>query len=254
MWNKLVLLALGKRRGAEYLLERKRIHIGRYYDLLTEQVIQRVLYPGAVGIDVGCHAGSILKLMLKYAPGGRFFAFEPIPGLFAGLERRFRSAQVKLYQLALSDRKGHSEFNYVISNPGYSGLRKRKYDRPAEEDCSIEVSTDTLDNILKSEELDRVDLIKIDVEGAEYLVLRGAEQTIRKYQPVIIFEHGFAGCQAYGMNPTDIYEFINRRCDLQIFLLPDWLDGEMALMADQFNDQINGRRNHLFVASRDLNS
>ena len=55
------------------------------YDRDTRRVMQRVLHPAANCVDVGCHKGEVLELMLRYAPAGQHFGFEPIPVLFEGL-------------------------------------------------------------------------------------------------------------------------------------------------------------------------
>jgi hypothetical protein len=58
------------------------------YDLQTKKIIHR-LSPNSNCIDVGCFKGEILDHMLKAAPRGQHFALEPIPGLFAALERKY---------------------------------------------------------------------------------------------------------------------------------------------------------------------
>ncbi|MEZ4983026.1 MAG: FkbM family methyltransferase [Saprospiraceae bacterium] len=70
--------------------------------------------------------------------------------------------------------KRKTTFNYVVSNPAYSGLQKRRYDRPNEIDEKIEVETDLLDNVLAEDT--RIDFMKIDVEGGEFFVLKGAQK------------------------------------------------------------------------------
>jgi FkbM family methyltransferase len=80
--------------------------------------------------------------------------------------RDFESSNVHVYDLAASDSVGTSSFDYVVSNPDYSGLKKRRYDRMDEIDRSIEVRTDLLDNVIARENIGRVVFIKIEVEGA----------------------------------------------------------------------------------------
>lgn len=70
---------------------------------------------------------------------------------------------MRLSDVALSDAKGTSSFNYVISNPAYSGFVKRRYDRPHEADTTITVRTNLLDDLIDPG--DHVSVIKVDVEG-----------------------------------------------------------------------------------------
>ena len=94
-------------------------------------------------------------------------------------------------------------FKFVESNPGYSGLKERKYDRPNEIVKDIVVKTDLLDEIIPSGE--KIDFIKIDVEGAELQVLKGGMELIRRNKPVIIFEHGLGAADCYNTKPVDIF-------------------------------------------------
>ena len=140
------------------------------YDRQTKQVIKKICKPDSNCIDVGCHKGEIMEMMLKYAPDGKHIGFEPIPVFYNYLVDHF-PASITFHRLALSDRKGVIKFNYVISNPAYSGIKKRKYDRENELDTLIKVDTDKMDSVLDPSY--EVAFIKIDVEGAEYAVLKG---------------------------------------------------------------------------------
>lgn len=239
---------LGEVRWSEHLLRRGRINKNDYYDHLTELIIARVLSGNSICVDVGCHMGSILKLMMKHSPGGTFFAFEPIPDLFRYLEEHFSLPNVHLFKMALSNEKGMTTFNYVSSNPGYSGLKRRKYDQPEEKDEQIQVQTGLLDEVLSGYDHNRIALMKIDVEGAELLVLEGGRKRIAKDRPVIIFEHGLGGADCYGKGPGDIYALLCDECGLKISLLEDWLLGRRPLDRPGFSDQFHKGKNYYFVA------
>jgi FkbM family methyltransferase len=221
---------------------------GALYDKLTELILRHVALETGMFIDVGCHEGDILRIMMRENPGARFLAFEPIPSLFRQLARDFRQPNVKVFDLALSDARGSTTFNYVVTNPAYSGIRKRRYDREGERDQIIEVQTDTLDHVLEMEGNPEVAFIKIDVEGAEYLVLRGGEETIRRCKPVIVFEHGLGGSDSYGKGPRDIHDLLVERCGMKISLLPDYLLGRRALTKEAFSRQFLEGLNFYFVA------
>jgi FkbM family methyltransferase len=221
---------LGEVRWIEYQLNSGRIDKNTYYDILTELVMKKVLEPTSVCVDVGCYEGLILRLMIKYAPNGTFFAFEPLPHLYEKLIQMFRGQNIHFYNLALSNSEGESSFNYVISNPGYSGLIKRHYDRPYEEDTHIVVKTQLLDTILSKEKASRVSFMKIDVEGAEYMVMDGAQTRIRSDKPVVVFEHGMGGSDCYGKRPEDVFDLLSNKCGLRISLMSQWLMGKSSLV------------------------
>ncbi len=151
-----------------------------------------------------------------------------------------------ILNLAASDKSGTAEFNYVVSNPPYSGLKKRDYDRENEEDTTIRVRTEPLDKLIAKNQL--VDLIKIDVEGAEMQVLKGAADTIRRNKPIVIFEHGLGASDYYGTTPEMIYAYFEEK-DMRIFKLKSYLRGKNPLDLDDFHRQYHERMNYYFVAA-----
>ncbi|HVA04460.1 MAG TPA: FkbM family methyltransferase [Acidimicrobiales bacterium] len=164
-------------------------------------------------IDVGAHVGSVLSDMVRLAPKGRHMAFEPLPHLAQALHEQF--PVVDVHCAALSDHSGEEEFVFVTSNPGQSGLRQRTYARGHEETERIRVKVETLDSALPAGYVPT--LIKIDVEGAEGEVLRGARDTIVTHRPVIVFEHGSGGAEHYGTTSDDLYQLLAVDAGLRIF-------------------------------------
>jgi FkbM family methyltransferase len=204
------------------------------YDEMTKMIIRRSLAPDAVCADVGCHVGAILRMMIGSAPKGRFLAFEPLPQCYAQLLREFSvSRSVFLYNFALSDTEGRSSFKWVESNPAYSGLRERRYDRPNEIVRDIVVEVRTLDSIVAELGLDRLDFIRIDVEGCESLVLEGARQTIARFRPVIVFEHGIGAADFYGETSGRVFDLL-RECGLSLSTLDGFLLRKKPLDRSRF--------------------
>lgn len=197
------------------------------YNEQTFAVMRRCLSHDSNCVDVGCHQGSILKEMLRLAPSGSHYAFEPLPNLYRNLIVSFPG--VKIFNVALSDAVGMASFQYVVSNPGYSGLKKRDYPNPNEAIEEIKVRTDLLDNIVSEE----ISLMKIDVEGGELQVLRGSVNTIRKSKPVIIFEHQQGAAEHYGTTPEQVYDLLTE-CGLYLSLMEDWLKGDRTLTREGF--------------------
>jgi FkbM family methyltransferase len=179
-------------------------------------------------IDVGAHSGAVLREVLRVAPEGVHLAYEPIPALSQWLAEEFPSVSVR--NAALSDENGTATFVHVLSAPEYSGLREREY--PGLDDVvkqELIVRTERLDDAIPDEL--RPALIKIDVEGAEMLVLRGAEQTIRRFRPTIIFEHGVGASDRYGTRSSELYELLVDDLGMRIFDL----DGTGPYTRDQFD-------------------
>ncbi len=221
----------------------------QHYDRLTKKVIRAVCNPSSNCIDVGCHTGEILDLMRTAAPQGRHWGFEPIPTLFQALKNKYAGTRCRISPIALSNAAGYVQFNYVTSNPSYSGLLKRKYDRANEEDTSIMVQTARLDDVLPDGFL--TDLIKIDVEGAEMLVLQGARETIARNQPAVIFEHGIGGSDVYGTRPEEMYAYF-AGLRYGIYLLEDFLAKKQPFTEAGFVSEYQGQKNFYFVAAPEV--
>lgn len=217
------------------------------YDRDTERVLRAVCHEEANCVDVGCHKGEVLELMLKHAPQGQHFGFEPIPDLYEQLTSHFAGyPNCHFYQLGLSNVTGETSFNYVLTNPAYSGFVKRKYDKADEVDTLITVHKKPLDQILPPGT--HIDLIKIDVEGAELEVLQGAVQTIRQSRPVIIFEHGLGASDCYGTRPEQVYELLASQGNLEVSTMSRWLAGAPGFSAPEFVEQFDKSLNYYFIA------
>src|ERR1044072_9878233 len=88
------------------------------YDKQTLNIIKKICRDDSNCIDVGAHKGEVLDQILRFAPKGTHFAFEPIPDMYNNLVAKYKSKpNCKIYDIALSDKQGTSTFNYVISNP-----------------------------------------------------------------------------------------------------------------------------------------
>ena len=182
----------------------KEVRMNRMYDGQTSQIMSRILSPTSTCVDVGCNRGSILREIIRFAPDVAHLAFEPIPELAEQLRKTFASSKARIYELALSDSIGEATFQHVLNSPGHSGLRKRSYPMPDAKIQEITVRTERLDNIIPLET--RIDFIKIDVEGAEFQVLSGAIETVKRYKPFIVFEHGIGGADYYGTTPEMMFK------------------------------------------------
>ena len=213
------------------------------YDLQTFKIMNIVLEKQSTFIDVGCHKGEVMDQALKLAPNGNHFAYEPIPYLYDELKVKYKDICI-VKNFAISDNLGDSDFHHVVSNPAYSGIKKRSY--PKEEKISkIKIKTSTLDHQLINEQ--RVDLIKIDVEGGELGVLKGATKIIEKFHPVIIFEHGLGASDYYNTSCEDIFNFFEISKH-SLFTLKGFIEESSPLSKDKFNDLYNRNKEYYFLA------
>ena len=206
-------------------------------------IIERVLSEDSNCIDVGASVGMILNTVLRVAPKGTHYAFEPIPTLYKDLVESFPAACV--LPIALSDKSGVTTFHYVVSRPAYSGIRQRRYPSDNEVVKQIEVRQDTLDNVIGGEL--PIHFIKIDVEGAEIQVLKGAANTIRNHKPTIVFEHELGAIEQYGTSTYEIYELLSSY-GLHVSSTKDWLRGKKPLSRKDFVDNVERGADSNFIA------
>lgn len=219
------------------------LDINTRYDLETIEIIKRIGVNGN-GIDIGAHKGDILQHFLKYAPGGKHFAFEPLPHLYNDLKNKY-GKRCTVYPYALSETNGETSFNYVISNPAYSGIKKRKYDRPHEQDTLIKVEQRRLDDIVPEDAI--IQLIKIDVEGGEFDVLKGAENILSKWHPLIIYEQGLGGSDIYNTKPEVFFDFMSS-FGYNISLMEYYLLNKPPFNKNDYCTQFDNAYNFYFVA------
>jgi FkbM family methyltransferase len=164
----------------------RHIFVTGEYEPSTTSVFKACLKRGDTFIDVGANAGYFTLLAANcVGPTGRVRSFEPLPqvrqALLTNIElNRFPNCVVS--DVALSNEDGEAEFFAgPTSHYGVSSLRKLD-----DASATIRVRTAKFDDILSKSET--VDLMKIDVEGAECHVLEGMQETLRHSAPDIIIE------------------------------------------------------------------
>lgn len=158
------------------------------YDDDVIQSVQRFVGPDACVVDVGVNVGAVTLLMARLVgSGGRVLAVEPGPPLVERLRANLAlnpavADRVTIHQVGLSDAPGTLIWQPNQSDIGNASLH------PDSGPGGITVPVTTLDALAASWALDRLDFIKIDVEGMELEVLRGARRTLETLRPVVLFE------------------------------------------------------------------
>lgn len=216
------------------------------YDRLTRKIMKRELKNRANCIDIGCHKGEILHIMLKYSPNGNHYGFEPIPYLYADLRKKYEG-KATIYPYALSDENGETTFQFVKNAPAYSGIKQRRYDIENPDIEEIIVEKKRLDDVISTDET--IDFVKIDVEGGEFGVLKGGKELLKRNKPLILFECGKGASDYYGTNPADLYNFMTTEIGLKIYTLSDFIKNRTAMTATEFENYFNTNTEYYFVAA-----
>jgi FkbM family methyltransferase len=177
------------------------------YERLLELFYCSFLRPGNLAVDVGAHTGRhAIPIARAVAPGGRVIAYEPLPLASQLLQQTVdtEGVDVTVRPFALGDRDGRHEFVFAVDLPAYSGLRTRVYDGPTRIE-KLTVDVRTLDGELLPSET--VDYIKIDAEGGELGILRGAKSLLSRCAPVVTFEFGANSIGSYDISVADMADF-----------------------------------------------
>ncbi|OBF54351.1 methyltransferase [Mycobacterium sp. 852002-50816_SCH5313054-b] len=150
------------------------------------QLVASLCDPDRVSLDIGADVGEFTIAML---PSSRsVIAFEPRPAQARELAAMFDAvgAAVRVEAVALSDQPGVTTMRVVESDPGRSTIDTGNVlgDADGTAVCNIDVPVKRLDDL----GLDDVGLIKIDVEGHELAVLRGAADTLTRNRPAVLVE------------------------------------------------------------------
>lgn len=147
----------------------------------------KVLRPGDTAIDIGANWGAHSLLFSRLVgPTGTVIAVEPFPPALEELKwhlAKNNRANVRIIDSAVSDKPGYSSF--AAGHSAYTGHLVSD-GAVAEEDSKVSVlsvETTTLDDLVRNQKLQSVRLIKVDVEGAESLVLQGADEVIKTFRP-----------------------------------------------------------------------
>jgi FkbM family methyltransferase len=169
--------------------------------------LKKVLSPGEIFVDVGACYG-IYALIASTIVGrtGRVIAFEPSTRAFPILQKNIslnNLTNVRASCLALSDKSGRT-YLYHHPNVGCDSLAK---DDSFTESVQ-ETVTETLDNVIRELGIGHVDVIKMDVQGAEEWVLRGAIRTLTSTHPIVIFESWPAGPPLLGLSPNGAWDLL----------------------------------------------
>lgn len=209
-----------KRRGIHY-----RLDISDYQEWLVYfycksdssdhilNYLSQSVYIFDIGANIGQTSFNMFRTQKNKNLSPRIYAFEPYPRTFGKLETNIslnKSMSINAYNLGISEHKGNLHMiQHCPSNSGGFRMTENKQN-------SIEVPVISLDEFVSEQQVSSVDFVKIDVEGFEVQVLKGAMKSIKQFRPIIIFEYSLENIKAQGGNMEEILkELLNN--NYQIF-------------------------------------
>lgn len=178
------------------------------------RILNQLLSREKTFIDVGANQGEFTLFAAKRLQKGRVIAFEPTSYMYERLAQNvalngFRN--VDLVKKALSDKPGQlpiyapmGKFHDATVNAGLPSL----YKTGASSDYLETIDVTTLDAYVRLARPARIDVIKVDIEGAELSMLHGAAETIGSFRPILIIEVSRVTCRAAGYDSGEILKYI----------------------------------------------
>ena len=180
-----------------------------------KRALLKIVHNGDTCVEVGANVGQYTP-HLSYLAGtsGRVIAFEPIEENLKELRQRITKRQIfdtiKVEPVALGDRTGKTKI-YLPENAGAMASLARHDNihwQPFKHIKEMEIPLETLDNYTSAKAFSRLDIIKIDVEGAECLFFKGAMQSIKKFHPVIVIEILEIMNKIFNWTPQQTFELL----------------------------------------------
>ncbi len=182
-------------------------------------LVQKLLFAGEkhlVVFDVGAYVGDITTAYVEIFPQATIYCFEPFPNSFKELSRLAKSRSIKPYQIALSNQEGKAKL-LVNTDRSCNSMFPRPttgtkyYSESSRNIGQIEVETQILDTFCDTEGIADIDILKLDVEGAELKVLNGALGKLRDKQIKLIFaEVMFVAHYESGCLFHEVSDFLSR--------------------------------------------
>lgn len=165
------------------------IYLQGMHEPLASHAFCALLSAGDVVVDAGAHIGQYSLLAARRVGStGRVLAFEPNPPMRARLERNValnHLSNVGSFGIALADKPGVGTL-HLSADPSNAGMASLLADSGGS--AGIQVECRTLDEVMEELAIPRLDVIKVDVEGAEAAVISGGRRSIERHHPTVMYE------------------------------------------------------------------
>lgn len=214
-------------------------------DRLTNQIIKNYLTENMNCIDVGCYRGEIMDLFLKYAPWGNHVAFEPSQINYNFLSDKYaENSKVTIAHAAVGEDAGEVTFNFIPDRPARSSMKINQ----GSEEYAAEVQKVRLCALDQEVQTKPISLIKIDVEGAELGVLKGAREIILRDRPLLIFECDRMMASEFSTTAKDIYDLLSSEYSCSVNTITRFAKQKKSLSYEEFKGIFDQRSEIYWVA------
>ncbi len=205
------------------------------FDFFTQQKILKALEKKIdrkkikIFIDIGSHKGEYISSLKSKFSVDKIFAFEPNPNVYEVLEKKFNDPKIKSFNLGISEKSGIINLNKNLESSSSSinnlNTNSRYYKRKyfflnifnlKKVTTKIDINVIRLDEFIKKNNIEKIDLLKIDTEGYEFKVLKSIGDKIRNIY-MIHFEHHFDDMIIKNYNLSDIHNYLLKKGFIKYF-------------------------------------
>ena len=220
---------------AESLRFRLRALKARFRDQRAEfEIIGRHLRPGDIACDIGANKGSFIYWLSRWVGHGRVIAFEPQPDLARRLADVCHATGLQNVTVEAKAVYSHSGEKDLFLPAGHQpGASLQRTALEAEGFTTLSVPLVSLDDYFDAD--DRIALLKIDVEGAELGVFKGAERILRQHAPLLVFE-----CENRHLSPGNVWDVFSYLTGLGYE--GSFISGDDVLPMAQFDAAVHQRQ------------
>lgn len=193
--------------------------LGEYEKALTKIVVS-LLEENNICLDVGANFGWYTTIFQKYCgKSGEVHSFEPVPATFQELERNFelmgKPTNIFINNLALGEKADELTINLF---EGLSTGHASMSNQGREDAISFKCKVVTLNSYLEEKNVGDVNFVKVDIEGAEMMFLKGAENLFKQeVPPIFLMEMAMQQTKNFGYLPNDLIKYISERADYEFF-------------------------------------
>lgn len=204
--------------GGRLLLDPNHWFIELYYAGLSDfepdvqQTLKRFLRPGGTFVNCGANAGFFSVIASDVMRrSGIVVAIEANPALLPQLNANLEANGIgrPAVHAAITTHGGVVDFLVPARMDPVGGLRRTDFFGD-EKVSRISVPASTLDDIIDAQRLDRVNVIKIDIEGGELDALKSAARTIARYRPILVVEYSSINWPEYSASPQELLALCDR--------------------------------------------
>ena len=201
----------------------EQLYFLKTFETGTTDTLRAILRADDITFDIGANIGWFTTLFAQTCSQGHCYSFEPLPSVFDELavncHLNLAETKVTLNNLGVGDQAGEATIYFPSElSHGYSSVSPKVVSGGTPIRCTMT----TVDQYVREQNVVRLDLIKVDVEGAELSVLNGADALIRRPNaPIWLLEVNSRTSAAFGYRPPDLLAFLNERQRHQFFRIAE---------------------------------